>query len=681
MLVRAKLERKTRAEPGVLRNGARRTTLFATVMTVGLFCSPIRSATLYVDGSLDRGSTKTYSVANRNSSGSDGEAFKTIGGAANAAKAGDIVLIRAGTYNSSNGANDNDVLWPTHSGTNSSPMVFKAYRNESVVLGDGSENYPAEDQFSIARAVITLKDVSHITVEGLTVRKVAGWVFARGCDHIVLRNCTFEDALHGAKGTAHLIESRDCRILGCSFTRSSFDSLAIEECERIVVEGCTFNTAQHALLAIRASRNDVVRHCSFDNPYFANGRAEKLVEVYDVKLDKRNPANPSYFASPSYNSTKRNLFESNRFGYHPFRPNRASQPSAIQYSGQEGIIRRNVFVNPTGKQAAKEATEAQPGGVGLYVRWGGSWDGWKIKADGTGVWWGEGDEAGYVTHNRIYNNVFFGYDQGCITLPPENAMAKILNPPPMTAQNPPRQFTDKYAFEDNKFVNNIIAPDGYQSHFKWKWQQMLAGRPVAVVAFGLLGKFHFQNNDFYATGGREAEIYFHQMPSTKAQPEIVVPASKIAGDLTRSFANNLARPPGFVDAKAENFRLMEKSPLIDAGAFLTTTVGSGEKSPAMRVRDAGYFYDGFGIEGEVGDLIQLQGETETARIKKIDLASGNLTLDRPLSWKDGQGVALAYTGAGPDIGAFEHGMPMEIGATSSQPAGDETGLFESRKAK
>lgn len=640
--------------------------LLVALSAFAVFCSSNQAATLYVDNHLDRSSTKTYSLANRNSAGRDGEAFKTIGGAANLARPGDQVLIRGGVYNSSRGAKENDILWPKHSGTGSSPIVFRAYDNESVVLGDASENYPADDELSIARAVVTLKDVSHIIIEGLTFRKVAGWIFARGCDHITFRNCVFEDALHGAKGTAHFIECHDCRLINCAFRRSSFDSVAIEKCERMLIENCTFNSAAHALLAIRASSNNVIRHCSLDNPFFVNGRAEKLVEVYDLKLDRRNPANPSYIEIPSYKSTRRNLFENNRFGYHPFRPNRAAQPSAIQYSGQEGIIRRNVFANPTGTQSAPETTEPQPGGVGLYVRWGGSWEGWKIKADGTGVWRGEGHEAGYVSHNRIYNNVFFGYDQGCITLPREDAMAKILNPPPMNEANPPRQFTDKFAFDDNRFVNNIIAPGPYRAHFKWKWQETLTGKPVAVVAFGLLGKFHFRNNDFHAADGRgEPVIYFHQLPSTKAQPEIVVPASRVPPDLAKSFTNNLAQPPGFVNAGAGDFSLVEKSPLIDAGAFLTTTVSSGEKSNEMRVRDPGYFYDGFGIEGEVGDMIQLEGQKENARIKRIDPKDGQITLDRPLSWKAGQGVALSYTGSGPDIGAFEQGQSIRIGVSSS----------------
>ncbi|HEY3245026.1 MAG TPA: hypothetical protein VGM03_16920, partial [Phycisphaerae bacterium] len=78
------------------------------------------------------------------------------------------------------------------------------------------------------------------------------------------------------------------------------------------------------------------------------------------------------------------------------------------------------------------------------------------------------------------------------------------------------------------------------------------------------------------------------------------------------------------------------------------------------------FCDGFGIEttgtdlpdanGDGlldGDEIQLQGQTQTARIGKIDYDSNTLSLDRPLAWEAGQGVSLTYSGAAPDLGAFE----------------------------
>ena len=71
------------------------------------------------------------------------------------------------------------------------------------------------------------------------------------------------------------------------------------------------------------------------------------------------------------------------------------------------------------------------------------------------------------------------------------------------------------------------------------------------------------------------------------------------------------------------------------------TVGSGSGTQ-MQVGDVGYFYDGFGISGEVGDEIQLEGQSATARILNIDYSTSTLNLDRSLSWSDGLGVSLAY---------------------------------------
>lgn len=94
------------------------------------------------------------------------------------------------------------------------------------------------------------------------------------------------------------------------------------------------------------------------------------------------------------------------------------------------------------------------------------------------------------------------------------------------------------------------------------------------------------------------------------------------------------------------------SPLINAGAHLTTTVGAGSNSTTMVVADSKYFYDGFGISGEVGDMIQL-ASGGTARITAINYATHTLTLDAPLTWANGVGVSLPYNGSAPDIGAVQ----------------------------
>src|SRR5205823_14075752 len=58
----------------------------------------------------------------------------------------------------------------------------------------------------------------------------------------------------------------------------------------------------------------------------------------------------------------------------------------------------------------------------------------------------------------------------------------------------------------------------------------------------------------------------------------------------------------------------------------------------------------------------------------IDYQLGVLKLERPLSWKDGQGVALAYSGKAPDIGAYEQGVQATVGATGTSVGQDQPGL-------
>lgn len=99
-----------------------------------------------------------------------------------------------------------------------------------------------------------------------------------------------------------------------------------------------------------------------------------------------------------------------------------------------------------------------------------------------------------------------------------------------------------------------------------------------------------------------------------------------------------------------DFRAQAGSPVVDRGVFLTTTTSDGS-GVVVAVQDANYFIDGFGIVP--GDEIQLQGQTQTARIVSIDYVAKQITVDIPLSWSAGQGVAMKYQGSAPDVGAFE----------------------------
>jgi hypothetical protein len=120
------------------------------------------------------------------------------------------------------------------------------------------------------------------------------------------------------------------------------------------------------------------------------------------------------------------------------------------------------------------------------------------------------------------------------------------------------------------------------------------------------------------------------------------------------FAGNIAADPGYREAEIYHHAPAEDSPLIDAGMPLTRAVGDGEGS-TITVEDPHYFFDGFGIEGEVGDLIAVGAPEQTARVVQVDLEDSRLVLDRSLTWSDGDPVSLPWTGEAPDIGAFEHG--------------------------
>lgn len=619
--------------------------------------------TIYVDNKLSGNCVGSYSVRNRDTSGHDGDGFATIGEAANVAQAGDTVLIRGGIYHHEEKQwVRNDVLWPKHSGTRSQPIVFKSIPGETVVLGEGRDSYPNDAKLSIARGVVTLKDVKYITIEGLEFRKVSGWLFARNCDHIIIRNCTFADALFGAKATARLVECNFCKFINCSFV-NSYDSLQLVKSDHTIIQDCDFSAAAHTPLALRAASFTVVRNCHFENPFFLKTRAEKLVEVYDVKVDRRDPANPGVLDAPAYNSTKHNLFEYNYFGYTPFRPEKAAQPSAMQYSGQDGIIRRNTYVNPTGLHPDPLHPEATSGGMGIYMRWGGSWSGWQEKTDGTGGrWMGEGMEAGYVTHNRIYNNVFFGYDSGCINTPAENSMGKAMDPPPLFETNPSPQYAEKYAFADNLFLNNIIVPGRFEGHTKWEWHRLATGKPIALTMLGPINGVTFVRNNFYALNSEtNALIFLRDNESKGGSTYVFGDADFFNQKYPRLFKGNLQKDPGFVDPNRADFQLQPGSPMVDAGEFLASAIGDSTGAMELQLNDVNAFFDGFGIEGEIGDVVQFRNQTETARIVRIDYAKKTLTLDRPLAWKNGQELALAYAGSAPDLGAHEQGRPHLVG--------------------
>ncbi len=154
--------------------------------------------------------------------------------------------------------------------------------------------------------------------------------------------------------------------------------------------------------------------------------------------------------------------------------------------------------------------------------------------------------------------------------------------------------------------------------------------------------------------GRKAIRYDTPGDSLATWPGLVMTAEEANAEKPDQFEGNLDVAPMFRDAEADNYRLAAASPCLDAGRPLTraTADGSGRELP---VEDARWFFDGFGIPGEQGDLIVI-GEAKTAaRVVKADIEANLLTLDRDVTWREGDGVTLPFVGDAPDLGAYESG--------------------------
>jgi len=647
--------------------------------------SVVKEKTIYVDNQLSEDCLGTYSVLKRDCSGNDGDAYRYIVQAANVAQAGDTVYIREGVYGRNHGKNYNDVLWPKNSGTRKNLIVFKSYPGEKAVLANyDNGSYPNDSslvckngvpdgvldsgRISIARGVISLYRVSHIVIEDLVVEDVAAWVFARESSYITINNVNFREATWDIKGGARFYYTDHLRITNSTFYKSRYDALVLQATDYSVIENNYFEGAEHAVLAIRCGSYNVIRNNYFKNPI------QKLVEVYDCKVQNSecesdgDAVNPAWTDPPQYDSAQHNLFEGNFFSYIPYASGKGGQPSAMQFSGQNNIIRKNIFSNPVNvtDTSSYPLSDKNPGSGGraLSFRWGGSWEGWKCYEDNCKIG-GEGHEAGFVYGNRVYNNVFNGYDTGQVGVSDESATDSFPTYAPMKMVENYEDYPFSYTwiFEDNVLKNNIFYEGNFSPHINWTYYEKLSGTPVQALIPGGKNIPYFENNNFFATGKYNDLSPREGYPYEKATDWLIYshglypylgarPPEFFNSNHPDKFSGNIQKNPDFKNPEGEDFDLSDNSEMIDAGAFLTRTASSGS-GRTLQVEDAKYFYDGFGISGEVGDTIQLEGQSQSARITDIDYNANTITVDKSLNWDAGAGVSLEYSGYAPDIGVSE----------------------------
>ncbi|MCH9035326.1 MAG: right-handed parallel beta-helix repeat-containing protein, partial [Planctomycetes bacterium] len=152
----------------------------------GQFCDQVQKKcvsgrAIYVDNRLKDDCTGKYSIALRDCTGADGDAYKTIQGAADIVGAGDSVIIRQGTYFAPPGRRA--VVELTRGGTDGAPITFANYNDDEVVL-DGQGN--AIGFYINGRS----RPVDHIILHGLTVQRCKSHgIFVRNSSHTRVEYC------------------------------------------------------------------------------------------------------------------------------------------------------------------------------------------------------------------------------------------------------------------------------------------------------------------------------------------------------------------------------------------------------------------------------------------------------------------------------------------------------------
>lgn len=496
---------------------------FAFVMLAGLLAGPSLAGAQtvrFVDTQLAAASCTTYSASTRTCGSGSAAANRDLQSASQAAQPGDVVLVRQGTFTVQ--------FRPANSGLPLAPITFRAYSGETVTITNVSD------------VAIFLQATSYLVIDGFTVTNVVGWARLEDSNHITIQNSHFSTATAGGTtGGLKFVRSHDNKVLNSSLTDGN-DDMMLQESDRNLIAGNTFTTGRHTLLNVSCSNFNVIRGNTFHNPTqkaVENFDCEATVSGQPVKLD----------------ATKHNVWEGNTFSGTKA-SSRDYDYNAMQYSGQNGIVRRNVYYDNLG------------GAVNFQVY---------------------SDEALYNYGHRVYNNTFYNNRCGAIAASGNSAPSR---------------------YYDNLVRNNLLYKN---VNCSGSGSQTSIGNTTAVV---------LTNNAI------------------------------------------LTANPGFVNEAGHDLQLQAGSSQIDAAAFLTTAAAAGSGT-SLRVSDAAYFHDGFGIDGEPGDLIQLAGQSERARIVAIDYTTNVLTLDRSLTWTSGQGVSLSYEGSAPDMGAFESGSSMRPPST------------------
>jgi uncharacterized repeat protein (TIGR02543 family) len=582
-----------------------------------LFACEVRAATYYVDKATGSDSRAGTSVST---------AWATIGKANATVKAGDTVYVRAGTYD--------EIIEPYQSGSSGAPITYMNYSGETVTLrGEAGQPYIVTIGAGVhsswnAKSYIVVDGftIRHINPKGVSSRPILVFINGGNSSYNVIRNCTIQ--CQGSAVWQGFIEDA-VEVYAAKYTTIENNHISGYPRLGVYVNGI----AQYTTI-----RGNDIRDC------------------VDSCIDLSSSKGTMQYTLIENNVIDHSLCEDGV----QFENNYDLPSGTVDSNSNRGVVIRNNIICNNGengvdlKGAAYVIIEDN-----IFYGCKGDNDGGlnpsvgDIRYPGAfTIMHGTGPSSSYVTIRR---NVLYDGPGG---ITPENYF-KIYNN------------TIVYNNRDYSGTNSSWGTGGgtnkptFIGIDAWLGVQgvgiknnIIGGHNAAEVAIirgatalDIDNNLYFNDNGALLVDFRGMSnwswVSFSQWPS-------FLTSQGVQGDDSHS----RQAAPLFVNVPADltgtpdhfDFHLQSGSPAIDHGGFLTTTTSAGQGT-SIPVKDAGYFFDGYGIVDS--DTIQLQGQSVTARIVSIN--SNTLVVDKSLTWSSGQGVSLAYQGSMPDAGAYEYG--------------------------
>ncbi len=516
------------------------------------------------------------------------------------AVAGDTVILRDGAYTIT--------IAPSHNGTSGSPITYKAENQYDAVSNTNS--YGAK-----------LTGNNYITIDGIYFSHAGSyWLHFTNSDYNTVQNCKFYNS-DSYGGTMIGTGSSYNRFLNNVFMDAPLNSNYVywdRECQdawdaqAAMPSDCDRETAPGNLLSIYSGYGNLIEGNTFGR---CSHDAIELFTHYSVGGGDSSDGGKTV--------VRDNVVE------------QTLHSSITASLGHWGLFENNIIKN--GGTENEQEPEVRDRG--------------KSSNPAFYIMTSDNPPASIIRKNIIYNTGIMYYFGGKITGDPSSEQKFYYN----TGYNNNWGITfsdnghsDK-CYYNNIIKNNIFFYDGSFTDFGYpgssEWCSLHNRLDVINTGDACINTNYFDHNIFPSN----ADQFFFKDECSTAKT-----LTQVESQYPTEWFGNLEGNPLFTNAANHDFTLQSNSPAIDAGDWLSTiTSSTSSGKTSFTVADAKYFYDGWGIPGETGDVIKTEhGQTTT--IQSIDYNTNTLTVSPAISIVNGEGLALDYSGTKPDIGAIEY---------------------------